>query len=65
MSNGNPASLHGGVGTGLGNFSRLSPADAAQPGESELRELASVTILIRRWLFRFGKNRTQVTRRHQ
>ena len=42
MSNGNPAALHGDVGTGLFNFSRLSPADAAQPGESELRELVSV-----------------------
>lgn len=45
MSTGNPTSLHGHVGTGLGGFSRLLPADPLQPDEVKLKALAAVDIM--------------------
>ncbi len=42
MSNGNPESLHGLVGNGLGGFSRLLAADPLQPSEDVLKKLADV-----------------------
>ena len=42
MTTGNPESLHGHVGSGLGGFSRLLDADPNQASEEELRKLASV-----------------------
>ena len=42
MSTGDPESLHGHVGSGLGGFSRLLDADPNQASEDELRALAAV-----------------------
>lgn len=43
MSTGNPESLHGQVGTGLGGFSRLLDPDLMPPDEEKLKLLGTVT----------------------